>query len=122
LKAEKGKVQQASVPTLDDLAATLKKKIEHPKDGQEKRYEPNRRDILQKLGAALTGVYSGLVNRKTSLQSKGKVRVFDISKISEGETMQSVAVYLITSWCDRHWRRNKARNVRQACVIDEMAF
>jgi hypothetical protein len=113
-----GVVDAESVPTFSDLAATIKKVLADA--AQDPRHQEKRRDTLQILKSAIEGPLQGLVNQRTTLQSKGRVRVFDLSNLGEGAEIQGVAMYLITTWLYRHWARNKAKNLKQICVVDEV--
>jgi type IV secretory pathway VirB4 component len=119
LKVSDGKVDPATVPTFTDLAETLKAVIDKtPKD----QFTPARRDLLQKLKPAIDGPLAGLVNKRTTLDIHGRVRVFDISNLPERDEIQGVVMYILTSWLMSHWRRNKALNIRQVAVLDELYF
>jgi hypothetical protein len=106
-------------PIFSDLADTLRNSIHSDPDDS---YTVVRRDLLQKLTPALTGPLAGLVNRKTTLNIQGRVRVFDISNLPERDEIQGVAMYILTTWLMSHWRRNKAKNIKQIAVLDEMYF
>ena len=119
LKVFDGKVDQTTVPTFTDLGETIRASIDKAARDQ---YTPTRRDLLQKLKPAIDGPLAGLVNKRTTLDIRGRVRVFDISNLPEREEIQGVAMYILTSWLMGHWRRNKARNIRQIAVLDELYF
>jgi hypothetical protein len=115
---EAGKVDPKSVPTFADLAETLGKRIEDPKAD----FRHERKLLLQKLSPAVTGNLAGLVNRRTTMKTDRRARVFDISGLPDQENILGVAMYVLTTWLFRHWRRNKSLGIRQIGVIDEMYF
>jgi hypothetical protein len=105
-----------SIPLFTDLADTLKGKI-----GDEALdFRQERKELLQKLQPAIEGNLSGLLNRRTTLTAGAKARVFDISNLPDQPTILGAAVFVLTAWLYRHWRRNKTLNRRQIVVFDEI--
>ncbi|HTB22615.1 MAG TPA: hypothetical protein VK914_07915 [bacterium] len=117
--AERRALVQASIPTFTELAVVLRESVEKDPDHQ---YAGRRRDLLQKLQPAVSGNLKGLVNRRTTLKAEGRMRVFDISSLPENAEIQGLAMQIVTTWLMTHWRKNKARGVRQIAVLDELYF
>jgi len=105
-----------SVPLFTNLAETLRAKI-----GDEALdFRQERKELLQKLQPAIEGNLAGLLNRRTTLKAGAKARVFDISNLPDQPTILGAAVFVLTAWLYRHWRRNKTLNRRQVVVFDEI--
>lgn len=122
LKKVKGLVSPDTVPTFADLAETLSERLDEKDKDPKHDFSGVRKDLLQKLSPAIDGTLSALVNRRTTLDAGAKVRVFDISNLPNSPMILSVANYVLASWSYRHWKRNKAKGIRQIGVVDEMAM
>jgi len=105
-----------SVPLFTDLADTLRTKMDDPTLD----FRQERRELLQKLQPAVDGNLAGLLNRRTTLVVGARARVFDISNLPDQPVILGAAVFVLTAWLYRHWRRNKALNRRQLVVFDEI--
>ncbi len=117
LKIIQGKVLQDSIPTFSELAKTLDGKI-----NSNNEYKRERQILRTKLETAIHGVLAPLVNQRTNLSSQKLCRVFDISKLPDKDETLGIAMYIITSYLFKRWRGNKAKNIRQIGVIDELYF
>jgi hypothetical protein len=122
LKDRPGPPDPDAVPTFSDLAETLEAKLDQKNKDPKKDFSAQRKVLLQKLRPAITGVLAGLVNQRTTLKAGSRVRVFDISNLPDQPMVLGAANYLLAGWLMRHWKRNKAKGVRQVGVVDEMAM
>jgi hypothetical protein len=111
-----GALAADSVPLFSDLADTLREKIE----GERADFIAERRELLQKLQPAIEGNLSGLLNRRTTLTMGAQARAFDLSNLPDQPVILGVAVFVLTGWLYRHWRRNKSAGRRQVVVFDEI--
>jgi hypothetical protein len=104
-----------SIPRFSDLADTLA-----ARSAGDREFSRERRELLQKLGPVVSGSLRNLLNRPSTLAASGRVRAFDLSGLPEEATVQGAAVYVLTAWLYRHWRRNKVLGRRQIVVFDEI--
>jgi len=117
LKVTEGKVEPESVPTLSDSVKTIEKMS---KDKENDNFKNDLLKIKEKLGPFVgSGTYSALLDQKSNIELKSHFIVFDISNLPDREDIQSLAVYIISSFAMQRFKINKKLNKKQILCVDE---
>ncbi len=118
LKFDKsGKLDGKSVPTLGSVIKTIENMMKD-KDNADWKTELNK--IKEKLGPFVgDGTFASLLDRPSSLEVKSHFIVFDISGLPDRDDIQSLAVYIISSFSMQRFKINKKLGKKQILCIDE---
>jgi len=117
LEVKDGKVKRQSIPLLSD---TIKVIEVMAKDKENESWKEELLRIKEKLSPfVFDGTYAPLLDRPTNIELKSSFIVFDISSIPNRDDIQSLAVYIISSFCMQRFIINKKLGRRQLHCIDE---
>jgi type IV secretory pathway VirB4 component len=110
-----GKIDPKTVPTLSDFHKMFSK-LEKSKPNWEKQIQ----EIAEKLNSYVgKGQYSKFVDRQTNIDLTSGFIVFDTSGLPEDVDLQSLAVYIISTFLTKKFKANKKRGKKQLLMVDE---
>jgi hypothetical protein len=114
---EKGIIDRGSVPTLGSSIPAIENMIKNKKFVE---WKIDLSRISQKLSPFIgAGTYATLLDRPSNLTLKSHFIVFDISNLPDRDDIQSLAVYIISSFSMQRFKINKKLVKKQILCIDE---
>ena len=112
-----GKVDSKSMPRLGSVIATIDKMI---KDKEKTEWKSELSKISQKLGPFIgSGTYASLLDNTSNMSLNSSFIVFDISSLPDRDDIQSLAVYIISSFSMQRFKVNKKLGKKQILCVDE---
>jgi type IV secretory pathway VirB4 component len=112
---KEGKIDVKTIPTLSDFHKIFSKMIESKSDWKKQISE-----IAEKLNSYIgSGQYSKFVDRQTNIDLTSSFIVFDTSGLPEDVDLQSLAVYIISTFLTKKFKQNKKRGKKQLLMVDE---
>jgi type IV secretory pathway VirB4 component len=112
-----GKVIVESVPHLGSVIDTIENML---KDKKNFEWKGELSRISQKLGPFVgTGTYAALLDNKSNMSLNSSFIVFDISGLPDRDDIQSLAVYIISSFAMQRFKINKKLGKKQILCVDE---
>jgi type IV secretory pathway VirB4 component len=110
-----GKISPDSMPTLSDFHEIFSKMAEKKTEWKKQILE-----ISEKLNSYIdNGQYAKFVDRRTSFDITSSFIVFDTSGLPEDEDLQSLAVYIISTFLTKKFKQNKKLGKKQLLMVDE---
>jgi hypothetical protein len=117
LKIKDGIIDRKTIPLLSDCIKTIDKLV---KENDNNDWKSELLQIKEKLGPFTgQGTYANLLDRTTTIELKSSFIVFDISTVPPRDDIQSLAVYIISSFAMQRFKINKKLGKRQILCIDE---
>jgi len=112
-----GKVDVKSIPRLGMVIDTIDSMI---KDKKNLEWKSELSRISQKLGPFVgTGTYASLLDNNSNMSLNSSFVVFDISGLPDRDDIQSLAVYIISSFSMQRFKVNKKLGKKQILCVDE---
>ena len=110
-----GKIDPATIPVLSDFHKVFSKMIESKSDWKKQISE-----IAEKLNSYIgAGQYAKFVDRQTNIDLTSSFIVFDTSGLPEDVDLQSLSVYIISTFLTKKFKANKKRGRKQLLMVDE---
>lgn len=111
-----GKIDPASVPTLTDFHGVFSKMVK-----DKPNWDKQISEISEKLNSYIgNGQYAKFVDRKTNIDLTSSFIVFDTSGLPEDVDLQSLAVYIISTFLTKKFKANKKKGKKQMLMVDEV--
>jgi hypothetical protein len=115
MKIKDGKIKPESIPTLTDFHKVFSDMVK-----QKSEWKKQISEIAEKLNSYIgSGQYANFVDRQTNIDLTSSFIVFDTSGLPEDVDLQSLAVYIISTFLTKKFKQNKKRGKKQLLMVDE---
>ena len=115
MKVKDGRIIPETVPILSDFHRSIDVIIK-----EKPEWKQQLLILKEKLNPYIGNrQYANLTDRKTTIDIKSSFIVFDTSGLPEDDDLQSLAVYIISTFLTKKFKQNKKKHRRQILAIDE---
>jgi hypothetical protein len=115
IKVKYLKIDHKTTPILSDFCKTFAGMVKEKADWKIQILE-----ISEKLNSYIkNGQYAKFTDRATNIDLSASFIVFDTSGLPEDEDLQSLAVYIISTFLTKKFKQNKKRGKKQLLMVDE---